>query len=172
MAILTISDFENGRYIIPTQGQTAVDLGIYIDRIEFEYLPLLFGKDLYDLFIADLAAPTAGEPTEARFVEVYNPFTKQPSDCVLAQSTGIVDMLKGLVYYHFIKDDTSRVTSVGIKLTTGDNSNNVTAIHHDILCRFNDSICTYQAIQWWMRDEDQANYPEFEGIPKSFNHPF
>lgn len=171
MAILTTDDFMNGRYIIPVIGQTKTDLELYIERIEFEYLPKLFGKDLYDLFLLDLAQPTVGEPTDPRFVKVYNPLIEQPETC-LYESWGIKEMLKGFVYYHFIKDDTSRVTTIGIKMTLGENSDSVSAIHHDILCRFNDSVSTYKAIQWWMCDEDSDNYPEYKGITEHYNHPF
>lgn len=171
MAILSTADFLNGKYIIPVQGQQKTDLERYIDSVENMYLPRLFGKDLYDLFLADLALPTVGEPTSPRFKKVFDEFNEQPDEC-LWQSEGIKHMLKGFVYYHFIKDDTSRVTTVGIKLTSGENSENVTAIHHDTLCRYNDSVSTYRAIQWWMRDQDESNYPEFKGIHLKYNHPY
>ena len=171
MAILTTDDFKNGRYIIPVVGQQKTDLELYIDRIEFEYLPKLFGKDLYDLFLADLLLPTAGEPTDPRFEKVFYPFIAQP-DATLYESWGIKEMLKGFIYYHFIADDTSRVTTIGIKISIGENSNNVSAIHHDILCRFNDSVATMCSIQWWMSIEDKENYPEYKGIFEPFNHPY
>ena len=172
MAILTTDDFQNGRFIIPTNQETVIDLTMYIERIENQYLPQLFGKELYDLFIADLALPVAGEPTAPRFVKVFEPFVEQPDDCRLYESTGIKDMLKGLVYYHYVKDDTSRVTNIGIKLTDGENSQNVTAVHHDILNRYNEAICTYRSIQWWMDQEDPDTYPEYAGIHKNYNHNF
>ena len=170
MSILTIDDFENGRYGIPLNPEQEIDLGLFIDQVELDYLPTLFGKELYDLFIADLALPVAGEPTDARFIKVFNPFIEQPD--IFVQSKGIKEMLKGFVYYTYVKDQVSRVMTIGIKKTTGENSENVSAIHHDILCRYNDAIATYCAIQWWMDQEDPETYPEFEGLRKNFDHPY
>ena len=174
MAILTINDFSNGRYKIPVNPTQEIDLTDKITYVEGYYLPRLLGVELYNLFIADLAAPVAGEPTDPRFVKIFNPFYYQESgDCeILVQSKGIKEMLKGMVYYLYTRDEVSRITTVGIKKTDSENSQNVSAIKHDITSRWNQSIETYKAIQYYICNADDFEYDEFQGVNEPFNHPF
>lgn len=174
MAILTVSDFDNGRYKIPTNNSTEIDLMQTITDVEECYLPKLLGVELYDLFIIDLAAPIAGEPTEPRFVKIYNAFNYQETGgCAkIVQSKGIKEMLKAFVYYLYTRDIQSRITTVGIKQTESDNSINFSAIMHDITSRYNDGVATYKAIQYYICENDEFEYTEFEGVNKPFNHPF
>ena len=51
--ILTIDDFETGETKIALDPEQEIDLDEYIDKVEDEYLPKLFGVDLYNLFVAD-----------------------------------------------------------------------------------------------------------------------
>jgi len=174
MAILTIDDFENGRYSIPVNPTQETDLMDKIVFVENKYLPRLFGVELYDLFIADLVLPVEGEPTAPRFVKVFNAFNyQQEGHCEkLVRSEGIKEMLKGFVYYLYTRDVVSRITTVGIKKTKSENSENITAIKHDITGRFNDSVRTFKAIQFYICDNDEFDYPEFKGVNECFNHIF
>jgi hypothetical protein len=170
MAILQVSDFASGRYKIPVKTNQDAGLTEKIDFVENTYLPRLFGVELYDLFIADLAG-VPGVPVSARFLQVFNPFNDQTNDC-LTQSEGMKVMLEGLVYYLYIRDRVTRVTTDGVKVTTGENSDNVTAIGHDITSRYNEAIQNYQTIQNYMLNVDPDTYPEFEGVLERFNHIF
>lgn len=172
MSILAPANFKNGRYRIPQNPVQQVDLQLYIDRVENYYLPRMFGKALYDLFIADLALPVVGEPTDPRFVFIYNPFTTQENECDFNQSLGIIEMLQGLVYYEYGRDNITRLTTDGIKLTDGANSTNITGIHHDLNGRYNDSIATFKAIQYYMDVTNDVDYPEYEGLHLRYNHVF
>ncbi len=174
MAILTVSDFDNGRYKVPTNNSTEIDLMQTITFVEDCYLPKLLGVELYDLFIIDLAAPIAGEPTDPRFVKIYNAFNYQNTGgCnTIVQSKGIKEMLKAFVYYLYTRDIQSRITTVGIKQTDSDNSTNFSAIMHDITSRYNDGVKTYQSIQYYICENTEFDYPEFEGIHEPFNHPY
>lgn len=171
--ILTIADFENGRYKIPVNQSQETDLNEKIKFVEDNYLVYLLGVELYDLFIADLALPVAGEPTDPRFIKIFNSFNYQADDCdLIVLSEGVKEMLKGFVYYLYTRGITSRITTVGIKQTDSENSSNKTAIVHDITSRYNDSIKTYQAIQYYICNNTEFDYPEFKGAHKKFNHPF
>ena len=170
MAILQVSDFESGRYKIPVKTNQDSGLTEKIDFIENTYLPRMFGVELYDLFIADLAG-TPSVPVSARFLQVFNAFNDQTDD-ILTQSEGIKVMLEGLVYYLYIRDRVTRVTVDGLKVTTGENSNNVTAIGHDITSRYNEAILNYQTIQNYMFNVDPDTYPEFDGVHERSNHIF
>lgn len=174
MSILAISDFDNGRYSIPTNQKTQIDLQKTIDFVEAHYLPRLLGVDLYVLFLADLALPVVGAPTSPRFIKIFNAFNYQPTgDCdEITQSKGIKDLLEAFVYYLYTRDITSRITTVGIKQTDSDNSTNFSAIMHDITSRYNDGITTYKAIQFYICDSTEFDYPEYRGVYEPFNHPF
>lgn len=168
MAILQETDFDSGRFELPTNTFQEDSLDDFIVRVEDEYLPQLFGVELYDLFIADLSVGTPQTPSDPRFVKVFDPFNDQTDD-IFTQSKGIIVMLKGLVYYLYTRDRISRITTDGIKVTTGENADNVSGMGHNITSRYNESIRTYKAIQNFMFVVDEDTYPEFEGINKRFN---
>lgn len=166
MAILTTSDFSSGRYKIPVNPNQTTDLTSYIDTVEERYLTRMFGKALYDLFIADLVG---GVPVTPRFTFIFDAFSDQ-TDGVLTESEGIKEMLKGFVYYLYVRDRVTRVTTDGVKVTIGENSENMSAIGHDITSRYNEAILTYKVIQNYMFIVDDATYPEYEGVTQRFNH--
>ena len=169
MSILAPNNFTTGRWLIPQGVNDSANLQQYIDRVENYYLPRLFGKVLYDLFIADAGG---GTPAIPRFQFVYDPFTTQETSCDFNQSLGIVDMIKGFVYFEYVRDNITRLTTVGPKRTDSANSQNASGIQHDITSRYNESIRTYKAIQYYMDNTNSADYPEYEGIFLRFNHTF
>lgn len=173
MSILVPDDFKFGRYAIPlNQEQEDENLPSYIDRVEAKFLPRLFGKELYDLFILDLADPVIGEPTDPRFVFIYNPFTFQEDYVRLLESGGIEDMLKGLVYYEYVRDNITRLSTTGAERTKSENSVSISGIQHDLNGRYNEAIRTYQDIQEYMCVVDPGLYPEYKGIHERKNHTF
>lgn len=165
--ILDISDFDFGRYKIALDPEQETDLELYIDRVESDYLPKLFGKELFDLFLADLNAVPVGVPTASRFVVVYNEFVEQ-DDCVMIQSEGMIEMLKGFVYYLYLRDIVSRPTTIGLEKFIGENTVAVTAIHHDITSRYNESVDTFKTIQYYMNQFNSTDYPEYKGVSIAF----
>lgn len=171
MAILQVSDFQSGRFRIPVKSVQDASLLEKIDTVESIYLPRLFGVDLFKLFIADLSVGTPQTPSSPRFVKVFDPFIDQ-NDEFLTQSEGIKVMLQGLVYYLYVRDRVTRVTTDGVKVTTGENSDNISAIGHDINSRFNEAILTFKVIQHFMFSVDEDTYTEFEGVEERFNHIF
>tara|TARA_R110002153_G_scaffold32752_15_gene99111 strand:+ start:103 stop:648 length:546 start_codon:yes stop_codon:yes gene_type:complete len=178
--ILKIEDFANGRFVIPINPEQEIDLEMYIELTENKYLPMLFGKDLYDLFKAEIDA-NFGVPTSARFEIIFNPFVEQldwtyynrliQSDRLI-QSEGMKIMLMGFVYFQWVRDVVSRVSTVGVERTIGENSENVSSIKNDVDMRFNQSVRSYKAIQKYMVCFAPDDYPEFEGIYLGFNHNF
>lgn len=172
MSILKTSDFEKGRYRIPLNpDQQTGGIQDYITDTETKYLVLLFGVELYDLFIIDLGLPTAGEPTDPRFVKVFDPFNEQ-TETQLIISTGIKEMLKGFVYYLYTRDIITRITTVGAEIAQGANSEAISGIKHDITGRFNEAVDEFQTLQFYMTDVNPDDYPEFAGAHQDFNHPF
>lgn len=161
--ILNIDDFETGRTKIALNPEQEIDLEEYIDRVESEYLPKLFGVELYYLFVADWNSIPVGVPTANRFLVVYNEWTFQDDD-VLIQSEGIMEMLKDFVYYLYLRDDVTRSSTVGLERVLGENTESVTAIGHDITSRYNEGVDTFQTIQYYMNKFDKINYPEYKGV--------
>ena len=168
MSILTLTDFDNGKFSIATNPEQSIDLQSQIDFVERTYLVELLGVELYDLFILDLSNPSL----TPRFQFIFDAFNYQNTDNkILIQSEGIKQMLKAFVYFLYVRSITTVQTTVGIKRTESDNSNNVSAIHHGITLKYNDGIKNYDAIQYYMIDNEDI-YPEFLGIHKCFSHPF
>jgi len=165
--ILTIDSFDFGRYEIALDPEQEQDLELYIDRVEKEYLPKLFGKELYLLFVVDWNAVPAGVPTAMRFKFVFDPLLEQ-NDCVMVQSLGIEEMLKGIVYYLFIRDQITRSTTLGVDSFIGENVETKTALQHDTTGRYNEAIDTFKTIQYFMSTYQPEDYPEYKGVDVRF----
>jgi len=166
--ILQISDFENGRFAIPTDPRSKVDLQVYIDRHEKGYLLRLFGQEFYDLFIADL---NSGTPSTTRFEDVFNPFfdsTRCCDDCL--ESEGIKVMLQGIIYFYWARDQYTRLTNAGVKRTKSQNSKDHDAQAHDVYTRYNNAGETFEAIRKKMKCSEL--YPEYAGCEFDFVMPF
>lgn len=170
MSILQVSDFANGKYVIPTNPLQTNDLQTYIDDIQRSYLLQLFGKKLYDLFIADLTG-TPQVPQTAKYLKVFNPFEDQTDD-ILIISDGIKEMLKGFVYYIYLRDLVNRATTTGLTKVLHENSENVSGIWYDLNRRYNEAVITYNGIQYYMDNINPTDYTEFKGILLRINQPY
>ena len=171
--ILKTDDFEYGRFKIPLDPTSEVnDFPQYLDRVEAEYLPQLFGVELYDLFVIDWNTAPVGEPTDPRFIFIYNAFDYQDDTHGLLQSEGIKEMLQGFVYFLYVRDNITRITTEGLKETTGSNSINVSGTRHDLVSRWNEAVENWKIIQYYMDQVDPDLYPEFKGIEQRYNHTF
>lgn len=168
MSILQISDFSNGSTKIPTNPVQDIDLQEMIDYVEITYLPLLFGVELYNLFVADLVG---GVPSSPRFTTVFNPILVQDG-CYIVSSDGIKEMLKRLTYYQYGREQQTRLTTVGAKQVKSENSENRSSIQHDFLQRYNDAIGDFKSIQYYICRIEPDDYPEYAGANLPFNHPF
>ena len=168
MSVISTSDFANAPYLIPINPEQDTDLQNFIAKEQEDRLLELFGVELYDLFIADLVAEV---PTSARFIKVFDSFYDQTDD-ILIKSDGIKEMLKGFVYYAYLRQRVTRVDTTGISMVLSENNEPVSAIYHDITRRYNEAVETFKVIQYYMCNVDEATYPEFNGVDKPFNQPF
>jgi hypothetical protein len=164
--ILNLSDFQNGRTKIALNPTQEIDLEEYIIKVENEYLPKMFGKELYDLFVVDWDV-LLGVPTSPRFIVVYEPFTFQ-DDLLMLQSLGIKTMLKDFVYYLYVRDIVTRQSTVGLEVVVGENTGNVSAIKHDVTNIYNDGVDTFDTIQYYMKSYNTDDYPEYNGVMINF----
>ena len=168
MSIIQVTDFATGKYVIPTNPLQDTDLQTYIDDAQRVYLPMLFGVELYDLFIADLVANV---PQATRFIKVFDPFQDQTNG-ILTISDGMKEMLKGFVYYIYLRDLVNRATTTGLTRVLHENSENVNAVWYDLNRRYNEAVETYKIIQHYMTITNSTEYTEYNGVFIDYNQPF
>lgn len=164
--IINIADFETGIFKIPTSTYQENDLQSYIDRYEKRYLTELLGVNLYDLFVADLVA---GVPVTAEYVKIFNPISEEVNGCDIF-SEGMKFTICGLIYFHYVRDNITRLTTGGAKRTTSDNSENIQALSANIGMRWNESVESYRAIQRYIH-ENLSDYPTFKGVRIQYTIP-
>jgi len=141
--------------------------------VEEKYLPMLFGLELYELFIADwdLANPDPDQFSEQRFIDVYEKLLRQDQSVYLS-SEGIKFMLKAFTYWEYVDDLTSRVATTNIEKILGENGESISAIKHDVVKFYNRGVDTYKTIQYFMSCFNKEDYPEYCGVNLNFTHPF
>lgn len=156
--ILNISDFDEGKSKIPYNTYEQPDLQAYIDRYEKQYLIELLGVVEYNAFISDLSS---GVPVTPKFLIIFNPLAEEINTENIT-TNGIKEMLKGFIYFHYMRDNMVTPTTGGAKRTESDNSNNISNTSALIQARFNDSVDDYRGIQYYIENND-VDYPDFNG---------
>jgi hypothetical protein len=162
MSILNITydDFGKGKFELHHGMYEQTKIQAYIDKYERQYLVKLLGVDLFNLFVADLVA---GVPQSAIYLKIYNPFEYDNVNCYVYISEGMIDMIKGFVYYQYLKDLTNTVAVSGNVRPLGENSENVSTLNSMIYTRYNDSVRTYKTIQKYICDFN-SDYLQYNGI--------
>ena len=168
MSIVQVTDFANGKYVIPTNPMQDTDLQTYIDDTQRIYLLQLLGVELYDLFIADLVNNV---PQSSRFLKIFNPFNNQ-TNSVLIISDGMKEMVKGFVYYVYLRDLVNRATTTGLTKSLPLNADNVSGVWYDLNRRYNESVETYKVIQNYIEVLYPNTFPEYDGVILNYNHNF
>lgn len=178
MSILAPSDFKGSVSIAQNKFDTS-DLQLYIDEWENELIDNLLGCELADLFRADLVDNV---PQTQRFIDIFNPFCEDiesqtlhlhwPSHVFFQfhvhggaqnRSRGMKEMLKGLIYLLYVRDQPRINSSIGTTDSKGVAS--VLVPSTTLVLPYNRSINDYWNIQFFIV-EDEDTYPEFEGIRK------
>lgn len=169
--IVKTTDF-TGFYAISQNKFDKDALQAYIDQYEKDYLQDLLGCELYDIFIADL--DVNGVPQTVIYQTIYNELCVDESlyTCTcdkVKRSSGIKQMLKGFIYYHYIRDQRLKNTISGT--IVNDNENSVQASTNELITlihrRYNDSINSYKAIQSYI-DYNFSTYPDYKGSCKDY----
>jgi len=146
MVFLTPSDFV-GKFQLHRGMYDTAKIETYIERYEKKYLVQLFGVELYNEFMGDLGGST---PKSPNFLTIFEPFNEQLMFNEIAQSEGILDMLKGFIYFEYAKDLYNQMTPFGQVMPTSENSQNVPTLNNLMYTRYNESVKTYRAIQAYM----------------------
>lgn len=153
-----------GFYQIAKGGNNDEKIETYIDAVEPNMLRNLLGCTLYDLFIADID-PVTNKPLTAKYLSLYNAFCVDVSigSGDQKRSLGMVEMLKGFVYYNFVGDSDFFNTISGNVSNQFSNSLPVNTMQIGLTERYNLGLQTYEAIQWFICD-NSTDYPEYNGI--------
>lgn len=166
MSIIKITDFNGGEFNLAINQYQESHLQTVIDTTETKILNELFGFDLYHLFHQDLVNDY---PTSQRFIDVFEPLRFSTPRKVMTQ--GIKEMLKGFIYFEYVRLTTSQHTTTGVSQTQGENSETRSMEHLNLTVKYNNSIVNFKGIQMYM-ENDSVLYPEYSGSYKSFNNPF
>lgn len=157
---ITYGDFGKGKFELHHGMYEQAKIQAYIDKYERQYLVKLLGVELFNEFVADLVA---GVPQSAKYLKIYNPFEYDNVDCYIHISEGMIDMIKGFVYYQYLKDLTNTVAVSGNVRQAGENSENVSTLNSMIYTRYNDSVRTFKAIQYYICDFN-SDYLKYNGM--------
>lgn len=159
---ITTNDFGKGKWELATGMYEQSKIQQYIDLYTKQYIAEMLGVDLYNLFVADLIA---GIPQDQKYLNIYNAFIVDPSGCGVLISNGMIDMIKGFIYFEYLKDQINQVWVSGNVQPIGENSKNVSTLSQQIYTRYNESVNTYRAIQTYICDNSN-DYPDYNGIHK------
>ncbi len=157
---ITYNDFGKGKYELHHGMYEQSKIQAYIDKYERIYLVKLLGVELFNLFVADLLA---GVPQASIYTKIYEAFEYDNVNCNINISEGMLDLVKGFVYYQYLRDMTNNVAVTGNVRPLGENSENVSTLNSMIYTRYNDSVRTYKAIQQYMCDYS-SDYLKYNGI--------
>lgn len=141
---LTPQDF-TGKYELHTGLYDQPKLQDYINKYEKRYLIELFGATLFDDFILDL--DVNDEPESPNFIQIFNDFHQNVNLYHLLISEGILEMLKGFIYFEYSKDQMNQQTPFGNVSQLSENSKKVTTLNSMMYTRYNESVKTFDAIR-------------------------
>lgn len=161
---IKISDFEKGKYAIAVNQFSEDDLQQFIDDNEDAILKDLLGGDLFDLFSADFDLGL----TEDRFIKIYNSLRLKLT-CSEVESKGIQVILKGIIYFLYLKDYEITAGVTGFVEKESENSENSNGIAKQIFGRYNESIESYIVVQnYIVSNPDNYDYALYNGSKKQF----
>jgi len=165
MAVFITPSMFVGKYKLNTGMYSTTDIQAYIDKYEQQYLVQLLGADLYDELISDLnLTVTPPIPKSPNFIKIFAPFYENVSIFQLLYSEGIIDMLKGFIYWEYSKDLLTTMTIAGEVSQNAENSAKVSALNSGMWDRYNTSVKTHNTIQKYIR----LNWDQGEGQIVSF----
>lgn len=162
--LISQTDF-TGRYKI-AQG-SFTDLDSYITQYESDYIKNLLGSDLYDLFAADVDSATK-LPVTVIYLSLYNAFSDDNDGCLVI-SKGMKKMIIGFIYFHYMRDQKIKNTTSGNVVESSEISREAGFTEYNLYSRFNESKVTYDAIQWFIT-ENEDDYPDYNGQEIAMAH--
>ena len=156
--ILSIQDF-SGKYQVSTGMFDQAKLQDYINRYEPRYLKELFGITLYNDFQSDLLNNV---PQSPNFLVLFNPLSEDLGynfyyfngiyeGVNQLDSEGIKEMLKGFIYFEYVKDLSNQITPIGLVKPDNENSTVANTLFSMMYTRYNEAIRSYNSIRDFIR---------------------
>ena len=168
------SDF-TGRWNVSLNKFGEEDLEMYIQSFEKEILTDLLGCELYPLFVADCVADADDRliPQSPEYVAIYDEICDDAlSTCCCGKDThmesyGMVDMLKSMVRFYWLRDQKYKQTVSGTSVMDSENSVVIKSLHYGLTKQYNRGIESYKSIQCYI-ENNSTTYPTYKGRCKSF----
>jgi hypothetical protein len=156
--ILSIQDF-TGKYQVSTGMYDQAKLQDYINRYEPRYLKELFGITFYNEFKSDLLNNV---PQSPNFLVLFNPLSEDMGynfyyfngiyeGVNQLDSEGIKEMLKGFIYFEYVKDLSNQITPIGLVKPDNENSTVANTLFSMMYTRYNEAIRSYNSIRDFIR---------------------
>jgi hypothetical protein len=156
--IVSIQDF-TGKYQVSTGMYDQARLQDYINRYEPRYLKQLFGVSLYNDFQSDLLNNV---PQSPNFLILFNPLSEDMGynfyyfngiyeGVNQIDSEGIKEMLKGFIYFEYVKDLSNQITPIGLVKPDNENSTVANTLFSMMYTRYNEAIRSYNSIRDFIR---------------------
>ena len=156
--ILSIQDF-TGKYQVSTGMYDQAKLQDYINRYEPRYLKELFGITFYNEFQSDLLNNV---PQSPNFLVLFNPLSEDMGynfyyfngiyeGVNQLNSEGIKEMLKGFIYFEYVKDLSNQITPIGLVKPDNENSTVANTLFSMMYTRYNEAIRSYNSIRDFIR---------------------
>lgn len=156
--ILSIQDF-TGKYQVSTGMYDQAKLQDYINRYEPRYLKELFGITFYNEFKSDLLNNV---PQSPNFLVLFNPLSEDLGynfyyfngiyeGVNQLDSEGIKEMLKGFIYFEYVKDLSNQITPIGLVKPDNENSTVANTLFSMMYTRYNEAIRSYNSIRDFIR---------------------
>lgn len=156
--IVNKADFV-GKYNLAKSITDKIDA--FISQYETKLIYELFGKELGDLFIADLSNQA---PQSTRFTDIFG-YLEVEIYCEDVVSDGIKDMLLGFIYTYYKRDYPIQDSMVGSVQNDSETAQKVDLSF--ILRPYNDAVRSHNVIQTYMK-RNYSTYPEFNGKEKRY----
>lgn len=168
--LIITDDFKSGKYKLASSPDLLLKLQDYIDEHHDAFLYRLLGIDLAKLFIATIDAGTH-KPVGARYLALYDPIAETDDEDLPKISKGLKDVMKALIYYHYIVDSPTDTTQSGVGRTTVDTASQSAFLNINRTAeqKFNAVLESIETIQWFCEENDD-DYPEFLGLPMEVKH--
>lgn len=184
--MITTSQFI-GYYKISQDSNTVEILESYITTFEKQYLIDLLGYELYLLFRADLVNEV---PQSARFTAIYNEleytdgvdtfypigfrrskFDDNRTEIEPTHSYGMIDMLKGFIFFEFVNEYGLQVSQTGVVENVNENAEVSAGAKRVglIETKYNRAVNSFKVIRRYMIDNPDI-YPEYAGIEKETSY--
>lgn len=156
---VTVSSFINKFETTQNEFDTA-KLADYITRYETITLIELFGKELYDLYVIGIGA------SDPVYEFLRDAFTVQLDSGIILNSRGVDDLVAGIIYFYYHRDNYTQQTINGGVKNKGENSENVSVFVSNIQARWDEAVSSYRAIQYYLLDNNTV-YPTYLGLNKT-----